>query len=564
MSHKAHDKLAKSLEFSIRCCPLLPVALAFALLPIFGVANCIAQENEYSPYEVTLREHGVEPSVEGLRRYLRQLHPDEARRTEALRLIEQLGNERLADRELAMKQLIALPLPPIQMLREFAQHPDPEIRWRAIKILKVQMPKRVLLLHAVIKTIELQKTTGLTAELLKAVSICDEPYLQLAMRNALRETPIAEDEQLLREAIGSDDPDIVIAAVGALAALVNTGAAADLKKLTMHESEAINLAAATALADQGDRASFAPLLKLLKSNKLEIRIGAVQTLRQFTGKQHNFVPYSDAAEREKSIAQWTEWVSGAGQTAKLHFPLKRVGFEYGRTLITDYGRNKVFELDASGKQVWSKTGFQHPWVAIGLPNGHRIVSDYNAKKVVEFNAAGEEVWSKEDLPASPFNVQRLENGNTLIACSDSQKVIEVDPKGDQVWELHIDGRPMDARRLANGHTLVTLQTGNRVVEVDKEGSVHWELNGASGPITSRRLANGNTLVAEVTGNRVSEWDLTGKLVWEQKELQNPYSAQRLDNGNTLIVHGLDVREVDHSGKIIWKKEMTETAHAMRY
>ena len=570
MSLQSHDtlfkssNLIKSSDFSNRCGSLLSVLLAFSLLPIFSATVCIAQENAASPYAATLREHGIEPNVQGLGRYLRQLHPDDAQRAEALRLIKQLDSESFADRELAMKQLIVMPCPPTETLREFAQYPNPEIRWRTNKILAVQNPKRVVLMHAVFKTIELQEISGLTAELLNAVSFCDEPYLKLGVRQALRESSQAEDEKLLRETIGSDNPELVIAAIGALGAALKTDAAADLRKLAKNESEAISLAAARALADQGDRTSFEPLLKLLESNDLEIRVAAVQTLRQSTGKQHNFVPYGDVVERKKSVAQWIEWVSSEGRTAKIHFPLKRVNFELGRTLIVDYGRNKVFELDASGEQVWETSGFQHPWSAIGLPNGHRLVSDYNGRKVVEFDAAGKEVWSKGALPASPFNLHRLENGNTLIACSDSHKVIEVSPGGDQTWEITITGRPLDARRLHNGRTLVTLQSGNRVVEIDRAGKVHWELKGVKSPITAQRLANGNTLVAEVQGNRVSEWDRSGKLVWEQTGLQNPYSAQRLTSGNTLIVHAKDVREIDRNGKVIWKKEMSQLAHAMRY
>ena len=546
--------------------PRSAILLAVSITSLLGwhLTTAAAAEEAPSPYADVLREHGIEGNAEGLRGYLRQLHPDEAQRAEAQRLIDQLGGERFADRELAMQRLIAMPLPPTEALRAIADSRDPEVRWRAAKILSVQKPQRAVLMHAVFKTIEHQKTPGLAAELLKAVSVCDQRYLRMAVQSALMATAQPQDAALLREAIGSDDAEVVIAAIGALGTALQGDAAGDLRPLTTHQSEAIQLAAARALADQGDRAALEPLVKLLQSDELETRIGAVQTLRQSTGQTHNFVAYDDAAAREKAMKQWQQWVAGEGRTAELTFPLRRVRFELGRTLITIYGQNKVIELDSAGKQVWEKTGFQHPWVATGLPNGHRLVSDYSGRKVTEFNAAGEEVWSKEGLPASPFNLQRLENGNTLIACSDSQQIVEVNPSGKQIWDVTIQGRPMDARRLENGRTLVTLQNGNRVVEIDAAGKVLWELTGVTSPITAQRLENGNTLVAEVGGGRVAEWDRAGKLIWEHKGLQNPYSAQRLISGNTLIVHGSDVREVDRQGKIIWKKEMSGLAHAMRY
>ena len=522
-----------------------------------------AEDTALPLYTATLRGSGIEPDAAGLRKYLRQLHPDEQQRRAARQLIEQLGAEGFADRESAMKELIAMPVPPTEATRKAAESRDAEIRWRAKIILATQKPRRTVVMHAVFKTIELKKVPGLTNELLRAVGLCDQRHLRAAVLAAVQASSGPNDMPLLRRAAVGDDKEVVVVAIGGLSG-IGTDARDDLRGLLEHKTEEIRLAAARALADQGDRVSLDPLVKLLKSESLEVRLGSVQTLRQASGERHKYVAYEDEATRKKAVKRWSEWVRDEGPTAKLRFPLKSIRVELGRTLITVYTRNKVIELDASGKQIWEKTGLKQPWASVGLPNGHRLISNYTGRSVIEYDTGGKEVWRKDKLPASPFNVRRLGNGNTLIACSDSQKVIEIRPDGSTAWEITIAGRPMDVRRLENGRTLVTLQNGHRVVEVDHEGKIQWELKGVVSPITAQRLEDGTTLVAEVGAGRVAQWDRAGKVVWEHKSLKNPYSAERLSNGNTLIVHANDVREVNQQGETVWEKKMTGLAHATRY
>lgn len=54
---------------------------------------------------------------------------------EVERLVEQLGHPKFAERERAARELIATGLPAFAPLRSAANHPDPEIRFRAAKVL---------------------------------------------------------------------------------------------------------------------------------------------------------------------------------------------------------------------------------------------------------------------------------------------------------------------------------------------------------------------------------------------------------------------------------------------
>jgi len=518
-----------------------------------------------SPYAATLREHGIKPDTAGLGKYLRQLYPNEGQRREVRRLIEQLGSDRFADRTSAMRRLMALPIPPTEALRIAAESGDAEVRFRARTILTRVKPRRlvrVVLMHAVFKTIETDKVQGLTADLLRAVTLCDQRHLQLAVRAAVRATARPDDAALLRKATKDDNNEVVIAAIGGLGAALGKSARDDLRRLLEHKTEEFRLAAARALADQGDRTSLGPLVKLLSSTSLEVRVDAVKTLRQVSHTRHNYAAYEDAPARKEAIGRWATWVKGKGRTARLHFPLKGVRFELGRTLITIAGQNKVIELDASGKQVWEKTGLNRPWASMGLTNGHRLISSEGG--CIEYDASGKEVWRKDGLSENPHDSRRLENGNTLIACYGSKKVVETRPDGSTAWEITINGGPVELRRLNSRRTLVTLHRGGRVVEVDRAGKVHWEIKGLNKPMTAQRLENGSTLVAEHGGGRVAEWDRVGKIVWQYRGLRHAYSAERLSNGNTLIACRTDVREVDRQGKIIWQKKVTGAYHAIRY
>jgi len=519
-----------------------------------------------SPYAATLREHGIKPDAAGLGKYLRQLHPNEGQRREVRRLIEQLGSDRFTDRESAMRRLTALPIPPTEALRIAAESGNAEVRFRARTILARVKPRRlvrVVLMHAVFKTIETDKVQGLTAELLRAVTLCDQRHLQLAVRAAVRAAARPDDASLLREATKDDDKEVVAAAIDGLGAALGKSATGDLRRLLEHKTEEISLAASRALADQGDRTSLARLVKLLSAAALDVRVGAVQTLRQVSHTRHDYLPYKEALARKEAIKRWAAWVEGEGRRAKLHFPLKGVRIELGRTLITIHEQNKVIELDASGKQVWEKTGLKYPFASTGLPNGHRLISCYKGEYVVEYDASGKEVW-RTNLSKKPYSVRRLENGNTLVACVNSNEVLEIRPDGSTEWEITINGGPFDVRRLDSGRTLVALYGGGRVVEVDRAGKVHWEIKGLGHPMGAQRLENGNTLVVEPTEGRVSEWDRGGKIVWQYTDLKSLRSAERLSNGNTLIADDFGVREVDRQGNVMWQKQMTGVAHATRY
>lgn len=100
---------------------------------------------------------------------------------------------------------------------------------------------------------------------------------------------------------------------------------------------------------------------------------------------------------------------------------------------------KIFKTDDRGreKRDW-------PFTAIRLENEHTLIGCTNGNRVIEVDAAGKIVWSVDnqqlgaDLIDDACGVQRLPNGNTVIASyhatGDRVKLIEVTRDKKVVWK----------------------------------------------------------------------------------------------------------------------------------
>src|SRR3954466_4823549 len=72
------------------------------------------------PYLSILAEQAIEPELPGIVSYLNGLRPSAANRKLVTSLIVQLGDADFARRELAVRQLVALPVVPADELRDAA------------------------------------------------------------------------------------------------------------------------------------------------------------------------------------------------------------------------------------------------------------------------------------------------------------------------------------------------------------------------------------------------------------------------------------------------------------
>ncbi len=423
--------------------------------------------------------------------------------------------------------------------------------------------------YSTLLTIRTAKLKNAVGQLLQAAPCFEQEYLHHAAKKTVVAVATSDDTETLIAALAGKSPLATAIAADALGRVQGDAAKEPLGKLLESSNDKVKLAAAGALINLGERSSLATLVALLESDDQRVASQASAMLRGASGKVIAFSP-SDAELRKQGVAEWKEWLAKEGATAELTYPVSDGDPLLGRTLICYYAQSKVVEYDENNKERSSKQ-VQGVWGGQGLPNGHRLLALYGMRRVVEFDENWNEVWSleKEQLPGSPYNVQRLPNGNTLVSCSDAQKVLEFDRNKKLIWELPAQGRPMDAVRLENGNTLVALQQGARVAEFSPDKKEVWSADRLNGVMSVQRLENGNTLVACTAGGKnntglVVELDANKNHVWKAENLRNPYDAQRLPNGNTLITDQLRVQEVDENQDVKWKVEQNGASAGHRF
>jgi hypothetical protein len=516
------------------------------------------------PYIQRLAEYGLTPTVESIASYLASLTPTPERRATLGALVGQLGDDEFLRREQAALLLTRQAAGTRELLEAALAGDDYEIRWRAKQILDTTDRESRGLLTAVLTAVREEKLTGMCGPLLGTLPLCEGESLRSALRRALAVTATPADATLLREQLGSGDPQVRMLAIGTLEQALGAQADRDALALLDDPAEIVQAAAARALANHGRREALPHLVRLLEAEELLARVEAARTLRAATGQHFGYTVYDAPAPRAAAVAKWKQWLAEHGQTVTLAFPLREAVLDLGRMLVCDHSRNLLLEFDTAGRKLWEQQVGQQPWACQGLPTGHRLVGNYSDKTVVEYDAAGREVWRLENLPGGPTSVERLPSGNTLVACTEGGQVLEFDAAKNVVWKVAIDGRPVDADRLEDGNTLVTLQHAGKVIELDSAGRVVWELAGVGMAFSAQRLEGGTTLVCSIGISQVREFDYRGNVVWAQGKFVNPYGAQRLASGNTVVVDTTGVTEIDASGAVVSRLEMPNLSRMCRY
>jgi outer membrane protein assembly factor BamB len=117
--------------------------------------------------------------------------------------------------------------------------------------------------------------------------------------------------------------------------------------------------------------------------------------------------------------------------------------ETGHYLVAHEGDNAVREYDGEGKVVWEHNVGSRVYSAQRLTNGHTLIGAGDGHRVYEIDPSGKEVWSigENELPGIKLAwvtmVERLENGNTRVvnchAGPENPQVFEVTSQKKVVW-----------------------------------------------------------------------------------------------------------------------------------
>jgi len=246
-------------------------------------------------------------------------------------------------------------------------------------------------------------------------------------------------------------------------------------------------------------------------------------------------------------------------------------------------RTRILEVNMRGEIIWEYVVPQRGRMeAELLPNNH-ILYTVNPKGVYEIDRSGKVVWSYLTKKID-HDADRLPNGNTIFVFgfgdqkSDAQ-VTEVNSKGQVVWRWyakdHLDVPPYSSIyndgwihtnaviRLLNGNTLISLRNFDMVVEVNPEGAVVRKIGEGIliGIHDPEVLPNGNILGAlpavRLPVHAIEIDPNNDAVVWQfrwPRELmpQVARDTNRLPNGNTLITGATVVVEVTPQCKIVWQ------------
>lgn len=541
----------------------LQLLLIFGINAAFSTAGSNVEASETAIYEKTLAAKQVTPDVAGLRKYLRDLHPNEIQKERARQLIAKLGSETYSEREQATAALLVMPALPVDELMAANQSgSDPEIRWRTKSILEIGREQGASTLFAALKMIKLQKLKGLAAEVLSVYPFCSRPHQRSADDEALRATARSEDAELLRAALATEDVERRAAVVEALCAALGKQGELDYLKILDDEKQPdrVKLAAARSLASYGQRRSLQEFVALLDSDDVMVRVRSSATLRYLTGKHFGFAAYDKAERRAAVTKQWREWIAANGDSAKLKLSLEEMsssyGFLHGNTLLAFGYKNKVAEYDPSGKEIWTYAA-KGAWSAEKLSNGNVLIAEYSQNRVIEVNISGKIVW--EYAARNALNARPLPNGNIIVSLHSPKKVVEVNRAKETIWEISTNGSCCDAHKLENGN--VVYCAGNEVVEVSPEKKTVWKYDCPGQPYGIQPLRNGNLLVCVLSG-KVLEVTRDKKVVWEFDE-PNAVDAVRLPNGNTLLTGSKRFVEVTPDKKVVWTKDGCNYGSARR-
>ena len=108
----------------------------------------------------------------------------------------------------------------------------------------------------------------------------------------------------------------------------------------------------------------------------------------------------------------------------------------GNTLITDYSKKEVLEVNAAGEVVWRISTADNAYGAIRLLDGNTVVTFPTAHKAYVYDPEGEIVEKLEEL-LNVSDIEFLPDGSRIIAGKDY--VERRNPDGKPVWKLTMSG-----------------------------------------------------------------------------------------------------------------------------
>jgi hypothetical protein len=420
-------------------------------------------------------------------------------------------------------------------------------------------------------------------------------------------------EEVLREALQDEDPEIA------------TSAVLLLEKITSTSASTIMAAAARVLADRKPAGTVPVLLAYLplaanEEQVLEAFRNALVAVGLKGGKADDALV---AAAKDKHAVRRAVAAFVLGKAGDNHRPTVRgllkdsddkVRFQAASALIQARDKAAVDTLIdlLTGRDKDLAWQAQDLLVRVAGTAGEKSPPDLEGD-TPENRAKGKAAWVKwwkansARVNLAKINDERPYRNLTLICeysgsgVNGQGRIWLCNRQGKVQKELNANlGSPLDARLLPNGNVLVGEYGGGRVTERDWKGNIVWDSGNVGNVCSCQRLANGNTLIAStgqlIEMNRKKETVFSIKTqVYYARKLRNGHiiyttanqvieldanrkevrrinvngvnwgSAEKLANGNYLVsIYSFGrVAEIDKDGKEVWKVNVASPTLALR-
>jgi HEAT repeat protein len=491
----------------------------------------------------------------------RTLSPEQTDQVRSL--IAQLGHKVYTKRESAAADLVALGPSVVPLLRQALQVADLE-RARRIRLCLKRIAAgtdQKTLPPVSARLLALRQPPGATEALLAYLPFTDDAVMRWEVVKALTSLAGrgATPDPVLVKALSDKVPLRRAVAAEVLAGAGKGEARPAVRKLLTDPDPTVRLRAAVALTCAADRDALPVLIDLLADLPTGQRWQAEEILHPLAGaRAPQIVVGEDAAARQKHRDAWGAWWKENGATTRLAprpVPPPLLGFTV-IAAVADMNRanSRVFEVDPHGKVRWQFDGVNYPVDVHVLPGNRVLISEHGGLRITERDFRGNILWQKNNLPAVPYNAQRLANGNTFV-CTRAG-VMEFDAAGKTALDIKIN-EPLAACKTPDGQIIYLTDNGT-CVRLDTAGKeVKRFISGQNNStacvldLTSR----GGILVVKAGQNAVEEFDLQGKSLGQITAVGHGTAVR---NGHVIIAnyYNGNVAELDRAGRVVWQYQVS--------
>lgn len=515
----------------------------------------------------TIKTAGYTDDVKSLTDFFRNHTIKENDKARLIGLIKKLGDDSFEVRQATSEEISKCGVWAISILKNATKNEDPEIAYRselALRILE-KVPTRTLALAAA-RLLAKHKDDSITDALMGYLPLGEDESVAEEISNTFTSLAIRDGkpDSVLNACLESRDVIKRAAAAEAFARVKDKASQARMKEfIKKQDNPDVKLAIAMALLkDAQDKEMVPEIINLMPSVTADKAWKTEEVLWRLAGEDGPQVAVgTDKPSREKARDEWKKWWDA--NEKKVDLAKLDSDANFGLTIVLETsirGLGRVLALGGDKKERWSVKGLNWPTDAVPLPGKKVLIAEQNRNRIFEREIDGKELWS--EMINQPVNCGRLPNGTTWGV--GRNQIIEWE-RGDKTPRKQIftflrnEYDIVAGTRMKNGEYLLLTQS-SQILKVDRKGTVTKAIgvggNGINYYSTIEVLSSGKALITMM--NTINEIDLeTGKSTWSIP-YQFATSAVRLRNGNTLVgnQNTARIQELDKDGKVVKNGEYT--------